>query len=341
MNIPRIWESFVEYIKDYVIFPLTEINVIDIIDILLLSFLIYTVYKFIRDRHVGRIALGLGAIVLIYIISDLFHMTAISSILKNFYVVGIMVICIIFQPELRAALEEVGSTSIHIKNIRNKKTAEDEEILSVVEEISAAAFELSAKREGALIVIERSSRLRSQLTEGVPMDAKVSRQLLCNVFVNRSPLHDGAVVIRGTRIISASCKSKTISESNDPMIKGLGTRHRAALRISEISDAVVVVVSEETGNISVANNNILKRDYQNIGKGEKHKSNDLRNDLFLLLTGKSADDGAPAIINTQDINISDVKLDSALDSVEGFDEVTPAATEADLSRKEGNENEAE
>lgn len=337
MNIPEMWNRLVEYIRDYVVFPFTEINIVDIIDILLLSFLLYTVYKFIRDRHVGRIALGLGAIVLIYVASDLLHMTAISSILKNFYVVGIMVICIIFQPELRAALEEVGSTSIHIKNIRNKKTPQDDKVLAVVEEISAAAFELSAKHEGALIVIERSSRLRSQLTEGIPVDAKVSRQLLCNIFVNRSPLHDGAVVIRGSRIVSASSKSKSISESNDPAIKGLGTRHRAALRISEISDAVVVVVSEETGNISVANNNILKRDYQNIGVGEKHKSNDLRNDLFLLLTGKSAGDGAPAIINSHDINISDVKLDTALDRSElGSDADTPS----EAKREEDTANEA-
>ena len=127
------------------------------------------------------------------------------------------------------------------------------------------------------------------MTEGTKIDALVSRQLLCNIFVNRSPLHDGAVVIRNCRIVAASCKSKTIAEDNDT-VEGLGTRHRAALRISEVSDAVVVVVSEETGNISIANNRLLKRDYNDIGKGGKHKSNDLRDDLYKLMTGKNAED---------------------------------------------------
>ena len=126
------------------------------------------------------------------------------------------------------------------------------------------------------------------MTEGTPVDAIVTRQLLCNIFVNRSPLHDGAVIIRDARIVAASCKSKTISENTD-IAEGLGTRHRAALRISEISDAVVVVVSEETGNISIANNKLLNRDYQDIGKGGKHKSNDLRDDLYKLMTGKNVE----------------------------------------------------
>ena len=156
----------------------------------------------------------------------------------------------------------------------------------MVEEVSAAAFELSSKGEGALIVLERVGRLRNQMTEGVLVDAQVSRQLLCNIFVNKSPLHDGAVIIRDCRIVSASNKSKTISE-NTRRVGGLGTRHRAGLRISEVSDAVVVIVSEETGIISVANNKMLKRHYNDVGKGGRHKSTDLRDDLFLLMTGKT------------------------------------------------------
>ena len=294
----EFWERAVDNFKDYVIFPLQNIGIVDIIDILLLSCLLYMIFKFIRERHVGRIALGLGAVVFIYVIGDLLHMTAISSILKNFYVVGIMVICIIFQPELRAALEEVGSTSIQFnKRIKKKKTNTDAETLSMVEEINAAAFELSSKGEGALIVIQRGSPLYSQMTEGVPVDAKVTRQLLCNIFVNKSPLHDGAVIIRDKRIAVASSKSKNISESDDIEMRRLGTRHRAALRISEVSDAVVVVVSEETGNISIANNKILQRDYQDIGKDGKHKSNDLRDDLYKLLTGNSVNDEKEPTLN--------------------------------------------
>ncbi len=296
-NIAVFWNTLFEGFKDYVIFPIINIGIIDIIDILLLAGLLYMVFKFIRDRHVGRIALGLGAVVLIYVISDIFHMVAIGSILKNFYVVGIMVVCIIFQPELRAVLEEVGSTSLNIRKIKGKKVDQSPETLKVVEEISAAAFELSARGDGALIVIERSSRLRSQMTEGVTLDAKVSRQLLSNIFFNKSPLHDGAVIIRDNKIIAASTKSKNISESDDPQMRRLGTRHRAALRITEVSDAIVVVVSEETGTISIANNKILKRGYQDIGKNGKHKSNDLRDDLYTLMTGSSVNEDVYMAVN--------------------------------------------
>ena len=190
-------------------------------------------------------------------------------------------------------------------------------MLHTVEEISAAAFELSSKGEGALIVIERKSRLRNQMSEGTPIDAIVSRQLLCNIFVNKSPLHDGAVIIRDGRIVAASSKSKTISENN-PQLEGLGTRHRAAFKISEVSDAVVLVVSEESGNISIANNKILKRDYHDIGKGGKHKSSDLRDDLFKLMTGKNVSEMSVKP-EKNDTNASKSKKDSENDGKGGAD----------------------
>ncbi len=284
------WESIVEFFNDYVVFPIANISIINILDIVLLSYMLYILYKFVRDRHASRILIGMASLVLLYVLSDVLDMVAMNTILQTFYTVGIVALCIIFQPELRAMLEEFGTTaSSNIKRITNRQTVDENDILQSIEEISAAAFELSSKGEGALIVIERASRLRNQMTEGTKIDAIVSRQLLCNIFVNRSPLHDGAVVIRNGRIVAASCKSKTIAEDNDA-VEGLGTRHRAALRISEVSDAIVVVVSEETGNISVANNKLLKRDYNDIGKGGKHKSNDLRDDLYKLMTGKNAND---------------------------------------------------
>ena len=285
----QFWEKIQAFIKDYVVFPVKSISFIDVLDILLLASLIYIVYKFIKEKRASRLATGVGLLILIYIVSDILGMMALSSILKNFYAVGIMAICIIFQPELREALEEVGSTSINIKKRKKSGLNEEEAVLKVVDEISAAAFEISAKGDGALIVIERFGKLKYQMSEGTPIDAVVSRQLLSNIFVNKAPLHDGAVIIRNGRIVSASCKSKTISE-NDDVLEGLGTRHRAAVRISEISDAVVVVVSEETGTISVANNKLLKRDYNDIGPGGKHKSSDLRDDLFKLMTGKTIED---------------------------------------------------
>ena len=285
-----VWDQMIQFFMDYIWFPLSSIGLVNILDIVLLGQLIYMVYKFVRDRHAGRTLIGLGLLLLLYVVSDLLGMVAINSILKNFYTVGIIALVVLFQPELRDVLEEFGATtSMNLKRIRTRHTTDDEKVLHMVDEISAAAFEISAKGEGALIVLERKGRLRNQMSEGTPIDAIVSRQLLCNIFVNKSPLHDGAVIIRDGRIVAASSKSRTISENN-PQIEGLGTRHRAAFKISEVSDAVVVVVSEESGNISVANNKLLKRDYHDIGKGGKHKSSDLRDDLFKLMTGKSVAD---------------------------------------------------
>ena len=286
-NIKLSFSSFGEFIHDYIVFPLNNIELVDMIDIILLSALLYMGYKFIRNRHAGRILVGFGLLMLLYIVSDMFNMIAINSILNNFYAVGIIAVCVLFQPELREVLEEFGATtSVNIKRLKQRHTSDDDNVFQMVEEISAAAFELSSKGEGALIVLERVGRLNNQMSEGTPIDAKVSKELLCNIFVNKSPLHDGAVIIRDCRIVSASNKSKTISENMD-QAEGLGTRHRAALKISEISDAVVVIVSEETGTISIANNKLLKRHYNDIGKGGRHKSGDLRDDLFKLMTGKS------------------------------------------------------
>lgn len=283
-----IWLQIAEFFKDYILLPLGNITIVNIIDILVLSFLLYIVYKFIRDRHAGRTVIGLGLLIVLYAISDIFGMIAINSILQNFYTVGIIALVVLFQPELRDVLEEFGATtSMNLKRITQRHTTNDEMTLAMVEEICAAAQELSSKREGALIVIERTGRLRNQMSEGTPIDAVVSRQLLCNIFVNKSPLHDGAVVIRDGRIVKASSKSKTIAEVI-PGFDGLGTRHRAAYKICEISDAIVVVVSEESGHISVANNKLLKRGYQDIDGEEKN--NNLRDDLFKMMTGKSIAD---------------------------------------------------
>ena len=287
VKIAEFWTSIVKFVSDYILFPLVNIEFVNVLDILLLTVMAYAAYKFIMERHAGRIVLGVLLVIGFYIVSDIIGMTAISSLLKSFYTVGLIALVVLFQPEIRAALEEFGATpSVNLKKIRNHHTADDDKVLHMVEEVSAAAFELSQKREGALIVLERVSRLRNQMSEGTVIDAEVSKELLCNIFVNRSPLHDGAVIIRDCRIVSASNKSKTIAE-NSRLVSGLGTRHRAALKISEVSDAVVVIVSEETGTISVANNKLLKRGYNDIGKRGKHKSGDLRDDLFLLMTGKT------------------------------------------------------
>ncbi len=283
-----IWLKISEFIKNYILFPVSNIELVNVIDILILAFLLYMVCRFIRDRHAGRTVIGIVLVIVLYAISDIFNMVAINLILQNLYTVGIIAIVVLFQPELRDFFEEFGTTtSMNLKRITQRHTTDDEKTLAMVEEICAAVQDLSSKREGALIVIERTGRLRNQMSEGTPIDAVVSRQLLCNIFVNKSPLHDGAVIIRDGRIVRASSKSKTIAEVI-PGFDGLGTRHRAAYKICEISDAIVVVVSEESGHISVANNKLLKRGYQDIDGEEKN--NNLRDDLFKMMTGKSIAD---------------------------------------------------
>ena len=253
-----LWDNLVQLFKDYVWFSVSQITFVDVVDILLLSGLIYIVYKFIRDRHAGRAVIGLGLLIVLYIISDIFNMVAINSILKNFYAVGIIALCVLFQPELRDVLEEFGATtSDNIKRFRNRHITDDEKILHDVNEICKAAFDLSGKGEGALIVIERQGTLRNQMSEGTPIDAVVSHELLCNIFVNKSPLHDGAVVIRENKIIAAAC-FLPLTQNPDLNIE-LGTRHRAAIGITETSDCVSLVVSEETGKISLSMEGSLTR----------------------------------------------------------------------------------
>lgn len=309
------WKAIVQFFQDYIFFPLLNIEFVNIVDVLLLTVLIYWVYKFVRERHAGRTVIGIGLVMLVYVLSDLFGMIAINSILKNFYAVGIIALCVLFQPELRDVLEEFGaSTSMNFKKLKKRHSADDDKVLHMVEEVSAAAFELSHKREGALIVLERVGRLRNQMSEGTIIDAEVSKELLCNIFVNRSPLHDGAVIIRDCRILSASNKSKTIAE-NSKKVEGLGTRHRAALKISEVSDAVVVIVSEETGTISIANNKKLKRGYDSIGKRGKHNSGDLRDDLFLLMTGKT-------VLDMMSPDVEEAEEEPDDERLRGIDEIS-------------------
>jgi diadenylate cyclase len=184
-------DSIIDFFMDYIVFPIKNITFVNILDIALLTVLIYVVYKFIRDRNAGRALIGFGLLLVVYIISDILNMVAINSILQNFYALGIIAICILFQPELREVLAEFGNTtSENFHRITNRQAVNNDATLKMVEEISAAAFELSAKGEGALIVLERTGRLNNQLTEGTSIDAVVSRQLLCNIFVNKSPLHD-------------------------------------------------------------------------------------------------------------------------------------------------------
>ncbi len=248
-----------EFFSTYFLEPVKNIVVKDIIDILLLALVLFFVYRLIRDSRAWKLLLGVGIIVLMAGISSIFDMSALSFVFGNIQQLGVLAILILFQPELRTALEKVGGTSITgIKSI----SAESRELAvrsAQIEAICTAVNELSRDKVGALIVIEKSTKLGDFINSGVYIDAAISPYMLRNIFFDKAPLHDGAVIIRDGRICAAGC-FLPLSTKND-IDKDLGTRHRAAIGLTEISDAVVVVVSEETGIISVSNDGNLERNY--------------------------------------------------------------------------------
>ena len=228
---------------------ITSMTFIDFIDIAVLSFLLYYVYRFVRQRRAGKLALGLGLLVVLYAIASLLEMHAISFLLDNFFQVGLIALMILFQPELRSALEKVGADPLRsIKNFTESK--EIAEHTKVIENICIAAGDMSRDRTGALIVIERSTKLGDIAKTGVQIDAIVSQSLLKNIFFNKASLHDGAVIISDYRIAAAGCFLPLTQNSR--ISKDKGTRHRAGVGMSEVSDAIVIIVSEETGEISLA-----------------------------------------------------------------------------------------
>ncbi len=238
---------------------LKDISIVDILDIAVLSCLLYLVFQFLKERRAGKLMIGLGVFAGILVLSTLLNMHAVKYILENFYQIGLIAVVIVFQPELRAALEKVGNSPI--KSFRGlvSDTSEMEAISTDIEAICEAACDMARTKTGALIVIERQTKLGDFIKTGVTINAQISSFLLRNIFFNKAPLHDGAVIIRSHHICAAGC-FLPLSTTED-IIKDLGTRHRAAIGMSEASDAIVIVVSEETGTISVAINGTLKRNY--------------------------------------------------------------------------------
>ena len=223
-------------------FGFLPITIIDVLDILLVSFLFYQLYEFLKGSIASRMLLGLMVIFLISIIGELLNMSALSWIMSNLKTVWVIAFVIIFQPELRRLLIYLGQSRLVRAFVR---VGEPE----FIEDVVGATIEMSNKNFGCIIVMLRDMGVKSVLETGVQLQARVSKQLINAIFNPRSPLHDGALVIRGDIALAAKC-ILPLSQSPD-IDPALGTRHRAALGISEQTDALVVVVSEETGMISV------------------------------------------------------------------------------------------
>ena len=232
-----------------------NINVSSILDILAVSYLFYKGYMLIRETRAEQLLKGIILIVIFIPISKVLRLEMLYWILSNTITIGVLSFIIIFQPEIRRALEHIGRSAFTDKHI-----LQDEETMAkVIEEIVNAVDNLSKEKTGALIVIERLTGLGEIINTGTKLDSIVSSALLENIFVVNTPLHDGATIIRNDRIISSGCFLPLTS--NNELNRALGTRHRAALGISENSDAIIIVVSEETGTISLAVNGNLTRNY--------------------------------------------------------------------------------
>ncbi|HPE95597.1 MAG TPA: diadenylate cyclase CdaA [Bacillota bacterium] len=237
----------------YLLNQLSSVGFRDIIDIIIVALAFYYAFKFMRERRAGKLALGIVLLVALLLLSDLLELSSLKFILTNFFQIGLIAIIVLFSPELRSALEKIGTGSV--KSFRSKDAQKDE----YLSEVCAAAESLSLEKTGALIVIERSTRLGDIIKTGTVIDAQPSSFLICNIFYPKAPLHDGALIIREGRLHAAGCWLP-LSTNND-IIKNLGTRHRAGIGMSENSDAVILIVSEETGIISVAVDGELRRGF--------------------------------------------------------------------------------
>lgn len=234
----------------------------DVLDILLVAFVIYAIINLIRDTKAIQLAKGFIFIVILYAVVSVLKMEVSTYIFTLFFSNLLVVLVVIFSPEIRRALESVGKSSVSNFSFLSIKSNSDykirENINKMINAVCRACAEMSDKKIGALIVFERETLLGDIINTGTPIDSDISTELIGNIFFPKAPLHDGAMVIKDTRICAAGCilpltKFNEISSS-------LGTRHRAAIGMSEQSDALVVVVSEETGAISVAEKGRLKRD---------------------------------------------------------------------------------
>lgn len=228
-----------------------SVTVIDIVEIILIAFLLYSILVWIKNTRAWALFKGIIVIFVFILIAALFQMNTILWLAGNFINVGIIALAVIFQPELRKALDQLGRKRFFLGMFSwDMDRAVKRFSERTASEMVKATFEMAKVKTGALIVIEKDMVLGEYERTGIPLDSLVSSQLLINIFEKNTPLHDGAVIVRGERIVSATCYLPL--SDNMELDKGLGTRHRAAVGISEVSDSLTIIVSEETGAVSVA-----------------------------------------------------------------------------------------
>lgn len=249
MNWRTVLDSFFSAFNQF-----RTISFIDIIDILIVAYIIYRIMKLLKDTSAERLIKGIIILVGIMLLASMLHLTMISWLLQQALNVGLFAIVVVFQPELRRLLEQIGKGNF--SRLIVPADAPDEVESMITATVSACA-DMSRTKTGALIVFERKERLGEIIATGTRVDAAPSAELIKNIFFKNSPLHDGAMIVRAGRVCAAGCVLPL--SGNQGLSRDLGTRHRAAVGMSETADSVLVVVSEETGAISVAIGGMLKR----------------------------------------------------------------------------------
>ena len=259
------WDAISGFFK-MLLMAFSDIRLRDIIDILIVAFVIYKAIGFFKETRAKVLIKGLLLLLGIWFIAQWLDLISIKWLLVKFFDYAIIAVAIIFQPELRHALERVGHSKIgNLGVVQND--ADSEMITKSIDEVCKACATMQEQKIGALIVFERSTPLGDVADTGTSVDAVISQELVGNIFYPKSPLHDGGMIVREWRVASAGCILPLTS--NNELSKALGTRHRAAVGMSEVSDSVVVVVSEETGVISVCVNGVITRNYNQISLRER------------------------------------------------------------------------
>lgn len=254
-------DELIDIVKKYLLnlsdsFP--QIRWIDIIEILIISFLVYQFMLWVKNTRAYSLLKGILVVLGFVFIAYLFHMNTILWIAQNAFGFAITGVIIIFQPELRKALEELGHKNIvsSILPFDSNKQEEGKFSNRTVNEIVRACFEMGEAKTGALIVMENETGLNEYAKTGIALDSILTSQLLLNIFEHNTPLHDGAIIVRGDRILAATCYLPL--SDNTMLSKDLGTRHRAGVGISEVTDSMTIIVSEETGRVSLAHHSELR-----------------------------------------------------------------------------------
>lgn len=247
----------------------------DVVEIIIIAFLLYHFLVWIKNTRAWALFKGILVVLIFLLIAAVFQMNTIIWLAGKLFSIAAIALVVIFQPELRHALEQLGRTNILASIFNFNFQKEEEDIFSekTANETVKACFEMGKVKTGALIVIERETPLNEYIRTGITLDAVLTSQLLINIFEHNTPLHDGAVIVQGNRIVSATCYLPL--SDNFQLSKDLGTRHRAAVGVSEVSDSLTVIVSEETGYVSLAVDGTL---YRNIDQ-------DFLREKLLTLTG--------------------------------------------------------